>query len=362
MTDTRPEEHRFPCDQCGADLRFNPEAGALVCDHCGHRAALDDTKEEPIRELDYLAALTPDAPDEDIEETRVLSCPNCGSEVILSGAHHAAECAFCATPVVIGTGKRRHIKPKAALPFALDEETARDAMTAWLGRLWFAPSGLKEYARKGRKMNGIYVPYWTYDANTDSTYRGERGTAYYETETYIKDGKTQRRTVRKIRWNPVSGEVARWFDDVLVLASKSLPKDYTDALAPWDLSYLEPYQPEYLAGFQAEAYQVDLSDGFREARAYMDRIILRDAKLDIGGDKQRVHHVHTRVDAVTFKHILLPVWLAAYKYRGKTYRFVVNGQSGRVRGERPWSAWKITFAILLGLIVAGALGYLWAQQ
>ncbi len=149
---------------------------------------------------------------------------------------------------------------------------------------------------------------------------------------------------------------------MLVLASKSLPKRYTDALQPWDLEALEPYQPEYLAGFRAEGYTVDLQDGFTEARAIMDRRIERDVRFDIGGDRQRIHKIETQINDVTFKHILLPVWLAAYKYRGKTYRFVVNGRTGRVQGERPWSAWKIAVAIVLGLIVAGAVGYFMAQN
>ena len=141
-----------------------------------------------------------------------------------------------------------------------------------------------------------------------------------------------------------------------------MPKKYTDNLEPWDLSALEPYRPEFLAGFRAEGYQVQLAEGFTEARHYMDRMIERDVKFDIGGDRQRIHNIDTDISAITFKHVLLPVWLAAYKYRGKSYRFVVNGRTGRVQGERPWSVWKITFAVVLGLIVAAGLGYLWAQS
>ena len=149
---------------------------------------------------------------------------------------------------------------------------------------------------------------------------------------------------------------------MLVLASTSLPKRYTDALEPWDLAALEPYAPEYLAGFRAEAYSVELKDGYAEARAHMDRVIERDVRFDIGGDRQRIHNMDTTLGAVTFKHILLPVWLAAYKYRGKTYRFVVNGRTGRVQGERPYSAIKITIAVILGLIAAAAIGYVVAQN
>ncbi|WP_170343606.1 TFIIB-type zinc finger domain-containing protein [Ruegeria atlantica] len=354
--------HRFPCDQCGADYRFDPKSGTLTCDHCGHSEPIGagPWSGASLRELDFDAAIADRLPDSEIEETRVLSCPNCAAQVEFDPNTHAAECPFCATPVVTDTGVNRHIKPKGVLPFALDERSAHRAMSDWLGRLWFAPNGLKDYARKGRRMQGIYVPYWTFDADTKSAYRGERGTVYYETRTVMRDGKRVQQQVPKVRWTPKSGRVARFFDDVLVLASRSLPKAYTDALEPWDLPALEPYQPEYLAGFRAEAYTVELKEGYAEARAHMARVIERDVRFDIGGDRQRIHAVDTDVRDVTFKHILLPVWLAAYKYRGQTYRFVVNGRTGRVQGERPWSAIKITIAVVLGLLVAAGVGYLMA--
>ena len=223
-------------------------------------------------------------------------------------------------------------------------------MSDWLGRLWFAPNGLQEYARKGRSLSGIYVPYWTFDADTRTHYTGQRGTVH-STGT----GKNRRTTVR---WRNVSGRVARIFDDVLVLASHSLPRKYTDALEPWDLAGLEPYQPEYLAGFRAEGYQVDLAPAFDIARGKMDDWIRRDIRFDIGGDRQRITTVDT---TVTFKHVLLPVWIAAYRFRGQAYRCVINARTGRVEGQRPWSPWKIAFATLLGLILLGGLFYLQSQ-
>lgn len=366
MTDvhTAQNEHRFPCDSCGSDLRFDPGRDQLVCDHCGHMEPVEGAGPwaGSIVELDFQRAVQERLADADIEETRVNACPNCGAQTEFDPDIHAAECPFCATPVVTGTGTHRHIKPRGVLPFALDEAEARKAVFAWLGGLWFAPNGLKDYARKGRRMNGIYVPYWTFDADTKSSYTGQRGTHYYETRTVMRDGKRKQVRVRKTRWRPASGRVARFFDDILVLASRSLPKTYTDGLEPWDLSALEPYNPEYLAGFRAEGYQVELTDGFAEARAYMDRMIRRDVKYDIGGDAQRVTSVDTTVSDVTFKHILLPVWLAAYKYRGNTYRFVVNGRTGRVQGERPYSAWKIGFAVLAGLVLALIAGFVIANS
>ncbi|MEM8978597.1 MAG: primosomal protein N' (replication factor Y) - superfamily II helicase [Pseudomonadota bacterium] len=361
---SQPEEiHRFPCQSCGSDLRYDPGADHLTCDHCGNTQAIEGSGlfKRALREEDFLSALDQNRNEADLEITRVLSCENCGAQIEFDPKVHAAECPYCATPVVTDTGPHRHIKPKALLPFALDERQAKAAMNTWLGRLWFAPNGLTEYARKGRKMQGIYVPYWTFDADTNSSYTGQRGTVYYETRTVRRGGETHRERVQKIRWRNTRGRVARFFDDVLILAATSLPKRFTDALAPWDLSHLEPYRPEYLAGFRAESYSVDLEDGFSEARAHMDRIIERDVKFDIGGDRQRIDHLQTDVRRVTFKHVLLPVWVAAYKYRGETYRFVVNGRSGQVKGERPWSVFKIALMVLVIALLAGAIGFAIAQ-
>ena len=359
------EEFRWPCEQCGADLRYAPGQSELRCDHCGHTQPIPEeprSRPRALGELDLDRALQDDLPAATVEEVRATPCPSCGAQVEFQGATHATECPFCATPVVIGTGTRRLIKPQALIPFALTEPAARAAMVKWLGRLWFAPSGLVEYARKGRALNGLYVPYWTFDAATRSRYSGQRGTWYYETRTVtVKvNGRNERRQeqVRRTRWAPASGWVSRAFDDVLILAAQSLPRRYTDALAPWDLGQLAAYNPDYLAGFTAEGYTVSLAEGQTRAHEVMAGVIHRDVCHDIGGDEQRVDRIDTAYSSETFKHILLPVWMAAYKYNGKTYRFVVNGQTGKVQGERPWSKWKIALAVLVLALLAGVAAYL----
>ena len=364
MTESETPHDKFPCEECGAALAYAPGETGQRCPFCGTANEIEQA-DSPwgsgvVAEQDLARALQNRLPEAEMEETRTIHCDNCGADVEFDDKTHAGACPFCASPVVTETSANRHIKPKGVLPFELTERAARDAMNDWLGGLWFAPSGLKDYARAGRPMDGLYVPYWTYDAQTESDYRGQRGVVYYVTQRVPVqvDGKTvmQNRQVPKVRWSPVRGRVARFFDDVLVLASKSLPKKYADRLGPWDLSAMKPYKPEYLAGFRAEAYTVPLEDGFHEARARMDQIILRDIRFDIGGDRQKISHVDTRVSATTFKHVLLPVWLAAYKYRGETYRFIVNGRTGAVQGERPWSTWKIALAVVGGLLLAGAVG------
>lgn len=358
------DEYRWPCEQCGAQLRYAPGQSSLTCDHCGHvqriRAKPPRAEARALQELDLARGLRDDLASGDMVEVRTTTCPNCGALVEIQGATHATECPFCATPVVLDTGTTRHIKPQALVPFALTEAEARKAMTAWMGSLWFAPNTLLEYARKGRAMNGVYVPFWTFDAATASRYSGQRGEYYYETRSVQVrvNGRmeTRQEQVRRTRWYPASGRVARDFDDVLVMASRSLPERLGNELTPWDMGALVPYGPEYLAGFQAEGYTVSLADGHQVARDRMEGVILQDVRRDIGGDEQRVDDVDTTWSDESFKHILLPVWMAAYKYNGQSYRFLVNGQTGEVQGERPWSVWKIAFAVILvASLILGAV-------
>ena len=357
-------EHRFPCHTCGGNLRYKPGTDMLACPHCGAEEPIPGAGRgcEAGRELDLETALRNLLPASDMQDIPTVHCPNCGALVEFTGADHAARCPYCATAVVIDTGAQRQIKPKGLLPFRIDESEARRNLQNWLGSLWFAPNGVKEYARSGRAMDGIYVPYWTFDADTVSDYAGERGDAYYVTRTVTRNGKQETVRERRIRWSSKHGRVGRFFNDVLVIASRSMPKNYADRLDPWDLDNLQDYRPEYLAGYRAEGYTVELEDGLIEAKAKMDQVIRQDVRQDIGGDEQRIHGIDTQFNDVTFKHVLLPIYLAAYKYSGKSYQFVINARTGEVQGERPYSAWKIAAAVIVGLIVAAAVAAVYSSR
>ena len=354
-------EARFPCAQCGAVLHYEIGTKNLSCKYCGHSNEIADST-EAILELDLHRALRELQNSRKVKpETNVLSCPNCAAEFALDANVHAGDCPFCGTSVVTDTGAAKTIKPKALLPFAVTEDQARDAYRQWLGKLWFAPSELKKYAREDTSLNGVYIPYWTYDSDTETRYRGERGDVYYVTKivTVVVNGRRvrQRRQVPKIRWTRVSGRTHRHFDDVLVGATQTLPRKITDWLEPWDLSNLVPYTKEYLSGFSSEVYQVELDEGFNHAQVLMDRTIRSDVGRSIGGDQQRIHQLQTQHSETTFKHLLLPIWSAAFQYRDETFRFVVNGRTGKIRGERPYSRGKIALAAVAALMLFAGFVY-----
>jgi hypothetical protein len=201
----------------------------------------------------------------------------------------------------------------------------------------------------------MYLPFWTFDCETDSSYTGQRGENYTVSESYtaVENGRNVSRTrqVVKTRWYPASGRVSNSFDDVLVEATTSLKKDKLRALEPWDLKNLVTYNDGYLSGFRTETYSVDVKNGYQEGKQVMDPRIQASIRTDIGGDQQMIHYVNTTYRNATFKHILLPVWLSAYRYNNKVFQFLVNARTGEVQGERPYSAIKITFAVIAAIII-----------
>ncbi|MEM1094744.1 MAG: hypothetical protein AAGJ10_09080 [Bacteroidota bacterium] len=352
-------DRQFPCGQCGADLKFAPGQEALQCPYCGHLNDVPVDDEVAVEELDFRAHLEAARAASEVVETMVVDCPSCGAETTLAEGVVADECPFCGSSLVRTAHAERIIKPQAVLPFRVTDREARAAFGKWVKGLWFAPNKVKEFAREEGGLSGMYIPYWTYDSDTKTRYTGQRGDYYYTTQTYtaVEDGKTVTKTrqVRHTRWRSASGTVRNVFDDVLVPGSTSLPRKLLDALEPWDLEALAPYDDAYLSGFRAEAYAVNLEAGFRQAQQIMAVTIDQTIRRDIGGDEQRIHRKNTDYRDITFKHILLPVWVSAYRFDDKVYRFIVNARTGEVKGERPWSWIKITLAVIVVLIIAAVV-------
>jgi Zn finger protein HypA/HybF involved in hydrogenase expression len=370
---TSGTKHEFPCNSCGAKLEFKPGADALQCPYCGAQQSIGpgaggDSGQAaggapppaaPPQEYSFEEALrnARTQPARSLAQNgQEVQCNGCGALSVVTG--QASRCPFCDSPVVVHEADDQIIVPESVLPFKLDARAAKSIFKKWVSSRWFAPSDLASRATN-QGMDGVYLPYWTYDSNTTTQYRGERGTYYYVTESYTdSQGKSATRQVRKTSWSPTWGTVNRFFDDVLVCASRSLPSKLVNDLEPWDLNALQPYDPAYLSGFLAERYGIDLQEGFGAAKHRMEPTIRNDIRADIGGDEQRITSMTTQHSNVMFKHFLLPLWISSFRYSEKLYRFVVNARTGEAAGERPYSWVKIAAAVVAGLALVGAI--VWA--
>lgn len=326
----------------------------MKCPYCGQMTALLGEHPEPVFELDYQAALAKSLNESTQHETLGFKCPGCGAYSTLEADMTAGACAFCGSPYVGVAQSRKAIRPGSLVPFVVNRAQAVELYRQWVASRWFAPGDLARASAKEGGIVGMYVPYWTFDCDANTTYYGQRGDDYWTTETYtVREGDrnvTRTRQVRRTRWTPVSGQVFNHFNDILVLASQSLPQAYVERLEPWNLGNLTSYRDDYLSGFRAQSYQVDLPSGFEVAKGRTVEPIRRTICEDIGGDHQTIGSTNIQYSDITYKHILLPIWISAYQYEGKVYRFVVNGQTGEVQGERPYSWIKIALAVIAGLI------------
>ncbi|GAB4453496.1 MAG: hypothetical protein OHK0029_06440 [Armatimonadaceae bacterium] len=354
---------RFTCTGCGADMVFDPAVGLLQCPYCGRTAVVPAVggvvSERPLEKyLTHGAARLARLSEDALE----VDCSGCGSIVEFEPPEVAGDCPFCGAKIVAQPRAADPIiAPEGVLPFVVTQKQASEQIRNWIRTRPLAPNALKETARQG-KVQGVYVPFWTFDAHTHSRYRGERGEHYWETETYRdSEGRTQTRRVMKTRWYPASGTVQHFFNDVLIAGTTSLLPHRLTALEPWDLPQVRAYEPAYLSGFKAQRYQIDPGTGFEQAKGVMASYIHTLVCRDIGGDTQRVHWVDTDYTRKTFKHLLLPVWVSAFQYEGKTYQVVVNARTGEVQGDRPWSIWKIAFLILTIAAIAFAFYYFYGR-
>ncbi|MGW3342816.1 hypothetical protein ACWDA3_05895 [Nonomuraea rubra] len=341
-----------PCQGCGASVAFAPGTALLRCPYCGLEQQIAAPAAR-IREHSYDAFLSAKPRVQALARNR-FSCPGCGARTESDALSRA--CQFCGTPLVADLANDSQIAPEAVLPFALDRGGARQALRGWVKTRWFAPNRLKKVT-EAETMKSTYLPHWTFDAQTASDYTGQRGEHYYVTTTHTDaNGNKQTRRERRTRWYPASGQVRRGFDDVLVGATGQVPGERLKALQPWPLEQALPFDARYVAGHHSLRYDTEPQAGLEQAKQVMAEVIQGDCRRDIGGDVQRVHTVDTHYSQVTFKLVLLPVWIGSYLFGGKTYQVLINGANGEVQGDRPYSAVKIAMAVLAALAVVAAAG------
>jgi len=349
---------QLSCPGCGAMLEFNPKRGQMECPYCGRQEAIARNKTSLLAEHSFeahlnekhtqLAALSKQAVE--------VQCPGCRAQFTFEPPTVAGKCPFCNTNIVAQPSMASPVvNPGGIVPFKIGQRQAREKVGEWLRQRWFAPRELRRLSQYAG-LQGIYLPFWTYDCRTHSEYRGQRGDRYLRTETYTTtddEGRTvtETREVVDTRWTNVSGSLEQTFDDVLISAAESINQDHLQAVEGWDLSELVPYNPSYLSGFKVQRYQIHLKNGFEQAKKKMEPEICKAVERQIGGDEQRVRSISTTYSSITFKYILLPVWAGAYEFKGRRYSIVVNGQSGKVCGDRPYSSLQVVLVILIAFLV-----------
>lgn len=349
----------FPCSNCGAEMSWDPRTDSLSCEYCGHQLKVP-------REQGTIVERALDEAGEAARglglELRVARCSNCGARVTFEGGSTSERCVWCGSAQVLAQEANRNaLRPESLVPLDLCRQEASQRFQEWLRGLWFRPNALRSIKRF--EGTGVYVPFWTFDARVHSDWSADSGTYYWVTRrhTVMVNGKPQMRTqrVRKTRWRPAWGSRDDRYDDILIPASAGLSSELLGELHGFDTSALLPYRPEYLSGWRAEEYSLDLEQGWDAAQSEIVATQLRRCSADVPGDTQRDLRVRNRITDVRWKHVLLPVWSLQYSFHGETYTVLVNGQSGTVVGKAPLSWTKISLATLAVVAAIVALFLFW---
>jgi len=338
------------CPSCGSKLFYEADLQKITCHHCGY-------KEDYERSNDQIIELPLDTSIEDLatyipEDTgkKVYDCVSCSAKFVLDADKTRVICAFCGSENVnLEAFEHRFIQPAGIIPFLISRKKAEKEFSVWIKRGWFHPNKLKKIARI-EGLHGVYIPFWTFDAQVSAQWTGEAGTYYYETVRVKVRDQWQTQQVRKVRWQWRSGSLSHFFDDIIVSASGNLDQKFLERILPFRTEEAVNFDARLMVGWESEIYSVELDQGYQTAEQIIDNYIRTMCSQALGGDTQRNLQIKSQKSDQTYKHLIMPVWLASYWYNDKIYRFVVNGQTGRVYGKKPISWIKVAFAVLAVVI------------
>jgi hypothetical protein len=306
-----------------------------------------------IQELDLVRALREMPEDERGWQTerRTVQCQSCKAVSVFEPERVGQRCEFCGSPALVPYEEiKSPIRPQSLLPFRVAETAVREQIRRWYKSKWLAPGALKSRALVDT-VRGIYIPYWTFDAQVVCPWEADAGHYYYTTETYRDNkGNMQTRQVRHVRWEPASGVVNHFFDDEPIPGTRGVNLGLLKRVEPYPTNELVPYDTSFLSGFVVEHYQVVLLDAAQASEASMRQKLEQLCAAEVPGDTHRNLVIHPTFSARTFKHVLVPLWLLTYTYGPRVFHVLVNGATGRIAGEYPKSPWKVFF-LVLGIII-----------
>jgi predicted RNA-binding Zn-ribbon protein involved in translation (DUF1610 family) len=349
-TDEKEETRSFKCRHCGGTISYSATQQQLTCPFCGRDQTIDaDTVGRRADEFEFTLETMSQAQRGWGETRRELVCESCGAVVTVAPDVLTSTCAFCGSNRVLARDATGDIlRPTTLIPFVIDQEQCQARVREWLGRGWMHPPELRN-VRALRELTGIYIPYWTFDTRVNAAWKAEVGTE--RTERYYDDGEWKTRTV--IDWHWRTGRVHVPVDDHLVAGTARLSRVILSKVEPFGLQALVEYDPGYLAGWQAKTYDIELPQAWEMAKDEIRGRVKRACHADTGSSHVRNMRMQADFADERWRYILLPIYLASYPFDQRTFQVMVNGQTGKVGGQKP-VAWLRVWLAIAGLLTPGA--------
>ncbi|PWJ55535.1 hypothetical protein CLV98_11311 [Dyadobacter jejuensis] len=352
------EIQEFPCPNCGSELNFDSESIQLKCLHCHSKFPIETSthiiEEKPIEELRKWFK----SPNKELKQI-AYACKKCGQTTFINNNEVFFECKDCGNNAMNTEAYGFNpISPSSIIPFSISKSEAQDAFTKWISKGFWYDSDLKDLSITD-SLEGHYIPFWTFDANTYNQWSGEAGTYYFEQQAYTDSkGKRATRSVRKTRWRYRQGNFTHFFDDVLISGNDSISQNFVQQVYPYHLQELKPLNEKYILGWKAKSYEKSVEQCYHMAKEHMNGQIYNMSANYLKGDTYRNLRVNTNFTEESFKLIVLPLWLCTYLFKGKAYHFIINGQTGKIYGDKPLNKVKIGLAILLAILIIIAIAVL----
>ena len=361
----------MPCSACGTPRQI----GSRFCVSCGvpfetpNESSLSELRKSPLQAPSRSTGGTSNSggvtvANQSIEATGATStfrCENCGSEVVAPREQRSLRCPFCDSAYVaeLPVEQRTSQRPEFIIGFEISREKALELFFQWIGKnSFFRPGDLVPKAAT-EKQQGVYIPFWHFSMIASSNWSAQIGEYWYRTETYTvknSEGKSEvhTRTIQETEWWPLSGVYRKYYSGYMVSASKGLPQEEAMAIQPYRLNTMMRYRPMYLAGWMSEEYSVGREAALAATQQEFRRREHNSINAFLPGDVQSGLTVQTNLEVGGSDLILLPIHVLSYRYRDKVYRFIVNGQTGKIYGEKPWSSSRIAamvIAVILLLLI-----------
>jgi Zn finger protein HypA/HybF involved in hydrogenase expression len=347
----------FKCPQCGASTKFDVAAGSVACEHCGYTAA-------PQAQIVGLRASVMEFTLETLSKAELgwgvarkeMHCNSCGADMAIAENALSATCPFCASHRVnVREAPDDQLRPRFLIPFKIEPQATRALAQSWLGKGWYHPDELGASAIVDR-FTGIYLPFWTFSAQIASDWKAQVG--YERQESYYDNNDKAWKTRTRIDWRWEKGRVNLGMADLLICGSSRVSQVLVKQLSPFQLKDLVSYAPDFLAGWQAQTYDLTLPKAWEQGKAEMREQARRVCHNSIKSSHVRNFSMTADFAEETWRYVLLPVYLAAYKFEDKVYQVMLNGQTGAIAGQKPVAWWKIWLAVAAMLTPGLCLGLL----
>ena len=306
----------FDCPKCGGRMVFAPDGQSLVCEYCQTAERLEQNSRSglSLEEENFIAALATSKGHFKPVAMRLFICQGCGCKLIMPPRRMTLTCPYCMSAHVVAQAEEEQIvTPHSLIPFKVDEQRARLALSGW-----FKENG---FTRRPRVERGfaLYFPLWTFDVG---------GQIDWKCLVQVSEG-------RRRQWKPLSGTKAIYVDDVKILATNRLPEKFAALVEDYDLHDLVVYDPRYLSSFVAESYQISLGDASLQARSVALEGVRKQIILSFTQPMRDLILKTAGMVVQSFRLVLLPAWLTRYTWGDTSYRALINGQNGRVYAEQP---------------------------